>query len=292
MLEMFQLPFMCQAFVVCLLLTVILSYFGIHVIRRGIVFIDLALAQISSVGVAFATLTGGDPRVYAILFTLIGALALSLIPNNSKRIPQEAIIGIIYAFAAALSILIMAKTPHGDSDVTEILFGNILAIQSAQITEIAITFALVGLFHLLFYKKFYTLSFQSSSSQSSEVKIDSTSKVSSLNLWNTLFYISMALVISSAIGATGVLQAFSYLIVPAVCGLLLCKKFWAAFGIALAVSLGSSLTGLYFSYSLDLPTGASIVCCFGLFFLLILTIMTIGGIPALQNKRLRLDQNQ
>jgi len=276
MLEMFQLPFMSQAFVVCLLLTFILSYFGIHVIKRGIVFIDLALAQISSVGVAFAMLVGGDPRIYAILFTLIGALGLSLIPNNSKRIPQEAIIGIIYAFAAALSILIMAKTPHGDSDVTEILFGNILAIQSSQITEIAITFALVGLFHLLFYKKFYALSFKSS-----EVQTCSASKVSSLNLWNTLFYISLALVISSAIGATGVLQAFSYLIVPAVCGLLLCKNFWAAFGIALAVSLSSSLTGLYFSYSLDLPTGASIVCCFGLFFLLILAIIMLKKIPLL-----------
>lgn len=277
MLEMFQLPFMCQAFVVCLLLTVILSYFGIHVIKRGIVFIDLALAQISSVGVAFAMLVGGDPRIYAILFTLIGALGLSIIPNNSKRIPQEAIIGIIYAFAAALSILIMAKTPHGDSDVTEILFGNILAIQSTQITEIAITFALVGLFHLLFYKKFYALSFKSPDAQT-----DPASKVSSLNLWNTLFYISMALVISSAIGATGVLQAFSYLIVPAVCGLLLCKKFWAAFGIALAVSLSSSLTGLYMSYSLDLPTGASIVCCFGLFFILVLAIIILRKIPLLQ----------
>jgi len=278
MLEMFQLPFMSQAFVVCLLLTFILSYFGIHVIKRGIVFIDLALAQISSVGVAFAMLVGGDPRIYAVLFTLIGALGLSLIPNNSKRIPQEAIIGIIYAFAAALSILIMAKTPHGDSDVTEILFGNILAIQSSQITEIAITFALVGLFHLLFYKKFYTLSFKSY-----EVQTHSDSKVSPLNLWNTLFYISLALVISSAIGATGVLQAFSYLIVPAVCGLLLCKNFWTAFGIALAVSLSSSLTGLYFSYSLDLPTGASIVCCFGLFFLLILAILILKKIPLLIN---------
>ena len=279
MLEMFQLPFMSQAFIVCLLLSIILSYFGIHVIKRGIVFIDLALAQISSVGVAFAMLVGGDTRVYAVLFTLIGALGLSLIPTNNKRVPQEAVIGIIYAFAAALSILIMAKTPHGDADVTEILFGNILAIQPAQITEIAITFALVGLFHLLFYRQFYRLSFKDS-----ETQTHAASTTSPLNLWNTLFYISLALVISSAIGATGVLQAFSYLIVPAVCGILLCKNFWAAFGAAFIVSLGSSVTGLYLSYSLDLPTGASIVCCFGLFFLLVLALIMMKKLPFLQMK--------
>lgn len=265
MLEMFQLPFMTQSLIACLLLSLILSYFGVHVVSRGIVFIDLALAQISSVSVAFAVMTGGDPRLYALLFTLVGAVGLSLIQTNNKRVPQEAIIGIIYAVSSALSILLMAKTPHGDADVTEILFGNILAVNPSQIIEMAIIFGLVGLFHVIFHKKFYALSMAQI-----EANENQGPKISPINLWNMLFYLSLALVISSAVGAAGVLQVFSYLIVPAVCALLFIQRFWLVVSVATAISILVSLSGLYVSYAQDLPTGASIVGCFGGIFLITL----------------------
>jgi zinc/manganese transport system permease protein len=261
MLDMFQLPFMVQALVACVLLAVVLSYFGVHVVSRGIVFIDLALAQISSAGVAFAMLTGGDPQLFALGFTLVGAVGLSLIQSNNKRVPQEAIIGIIYAVASASAILMLAKTPHGDADVTEVLFGNILAVTPAQITQMAIMFGAVGLFHLLFHRKFFELSF----GRPEEEK--ASTKPSPLNLWNMLFYISLALVISNAIGAAGVLQVFSYLIVPAVCALLLFRGLLPVLITAMGTAVLASVAGLAASYTYDFPPGASIVACFGLIFL-------------------------
>ena len=262
MLEMFQLPFMTQALLACLLLSVMLAYFGVHVVSRGIVFIDLALAQISSVGVAYAVMSGNDPRVCALLFTLVGAVGLSLIQTNHKRVPQEAVIGIIYAVSSALSILMMAKTPHGDADVTEILFGNLLAVSPEKIVEMAWVFGVVGLVHVVFYRKFLTLSMDQI-----EANQSGSDKISPLNPWNMLFYLSLALVIASAVEAAGVLQVFSYLIVPAVCALLVLQRFWLVLVSAMGISIAASVAGLALSYSQDLPTGASIVGCFGALFL-------------------------
>jgi zinc/manganese transport system permease protein len=262
MLEMFQLPFMVQALVACLLLAVVLSYFGVHVVSRGIVFIDLALAQISSAGVAVAMLTGGDPQWFALGFTLVGAIGLSLIRTGNKRVPQEAIIGIIYAVASASAMLVLAKTPHGDADVTEVLFGNILAVTPAQLTQMAAIFGAVAIFHALFHKKFLALSLGQTGTDASPAKL------SPLNGWNMLFYLSLALVIANAIGAAGVLQVFSYLIVPAVCALLLFQGVVPILLTAVSTAILASVGGLYASYTYDLPPGASIVACFGILFLL------------------------
>ncbi len=267
MLEMFQLPFMTQALLACLLLSVILAYFGVHVVSRGIVFIDLALAQISSVGVAYAVMSGNDPRGCALLFTLVGAVGLSLIQSSHKRVPQEALIGIIYAVSSALSILMMAKTPHGDADVTEILFGNILAVSPEKILEMTGVFGVVGLVHGVFHRKFHALSV-------AQIEANSMGqgKISPLNPWNMLFYLSLALVIASAVEAAGVLQVFSYLIVPAVCALLLWERFWVVLVCAMGIAVMASVAGLSLSYTQDLPTGAAIVGCFGVLFLLTLVL--------------------
>jgi zinc/manganese transport system permease protein len=262
MLEMFKLPFMSQALVTCLLLALVLSYFGVHVVRRGIVFIDLALAQISSAGVATALLTGGDPRVFSIGFTLVGAFVLSLIRTH-KRVPQEAIIGLIYAVSSAVSMLLIAKTAHGDADITAELFGNILAITPQQITELGISLGLIGLLHLVFYRQFTRMT---------EAYAETHASAPVFDLWNILFYLTLALAISESVSAAGVLQVFAYLIAPATCALLLFGRMktavLAAWGIALIASVG----GLYSSYTYDLPTGAAIVAGFGILFILTLIL--------------------
>jgi zinc/manganese transport system permease protein len=261
MIEMFQLPFMVQALIACLLLTLVLSYFGVHVVSRGIVFIDLALAQISSAGVAFALLIDADPRLWALVFTLGGSLMMAFLPKTS-RVPQEAIIGIIYAAASAAAILMLSKTMHADADVTTILFGNILAVSPQQILEMAVIFAIVGLFHGIFHRQFNALS---------GLTADGEPKaLSSFSLWNTLFYLTLALVIAEAIRAAGVLLVFSYLIVPAVSALLLFRKPWPVLIFALALGILTSVLGLYSSFTYDLPTGAAIVGCFGILFFIIL----------------------
>src|SRR5689334_15775838 len=140
MFEMFQLPFMTQAFISAIITGILLSYLGVHVVGRGIVFVDLALGQISSLGVAFATFMGSGLTSIPLIFTLAGAILLSFINIRDKRLKQEAIIGIIYAFASALTVLLIAKTPHGDSDIQEVLFGNILSVSKEQISQLGIVF--------------------------------------------------------------------------------------------------------------------------------------------------------
>src|SRR5689334_14004301 len=157
MFAMFQLPFMVQAFMAALITGAVLSYLGVHVVGRGIVFVDLALGQISSLGVAFAAFIGTGLTSIPLIFTLAGALLMSFINIRDKRLKQEAIIGILYAFASALTVLFISKTPHGDSDIQEVLFGNLFSVSTSQITTIAIVFGAIALVQIIFYKKFFSL---------------------------------------------------------------------------------------------------------------------------------------
>src|SRR4249919_4213358 len=145
MFQMFQLPFMVQAFVIALITGIVLAYLGVHVVGRGIVFVDLALGQISSLGVAFAAFIGAGLTSIPLIFTLAGALLMSFINIRDKRLKQEAIIGILYAFTSALTVLLISKTAHGDSDIQEVLFGNILAVSTQQITLVGIVFGILAL---------------------------------------------------------------------------------------------------------------------------------------------------
>src|SRR5664280_890680 len=138
MFEMLHLSFMVHALVISLITGLFLSYLGIHVVNRGIVFVDLAFGQISSFGGAFAAFVGVGLTTIPLVFTLIGALLISMIDIRDKRLKLEAIIGIIYAFASAATVMLISKTPHGDSDVQEVLFGNILSVNINQITVIGI----------------------------------------------------------------------------------------------------------------------------------------------------------
>src|SRR5215467_13127684 len=157
MLEMFQLPFMVEAFAAAVITGILLSYLGVHVVGRGIVFVDLALGQISSLGVAFGAFIGTGLTSIPLIFTLAGALLMSFINIRDKRLKQEAIIGILYAFASALTVLIISKTPHGDSDIQEVLFGNILSVSAKQIGTVAIVFGILALLQLVFFNKFFGL---------------------------------------------------------------------------------------------------------------------------------------
>src|SRR5215510_11226699 len=157
MLEMFQLPFMVQAFIAALITGAVLSYLGVHVVGRGIVFVDLALGQISSLGVAFAAFIGTGLTSIPLIFTLGGALLMSFISIRDKRLKQEAIIGILYAFTSALTVLLISKTAHGDSDIQEVLFGNILSVSWPQIYTVSIVAGAILLVQFIFFKKFDVL---------------------------------------------------------------------------------------------------------------------------------------
>jgi zinc/manganese transport system permease protein len=260
MFDMFQLPFMVQAFAATVITGIVLSYLGVHVVGRGIVFVDLALGQISSLGVAFAAFIGTGMTSIPLIFTLTGALLMSFINIRDKRLKQEAIIGILYAFASALTVLFISKTPHGDSDIQEVLFGNILSVSWEKITTIGIVFGAIALLHLIFFKKFFGLTKSFENGENHLVGI--------FNIWNFLFYISIGLAIVYAVKINGVIPVFSYLIIPAVSAIMLSKSNVAVFVISFIISLLGGFFGLYFSFHYDFPAGSSIVAILGGIFIL------------------------
>src|SRR6266404_3417106 len=187
MFEMFNLPFMKDAFIISVMVGLVLAYLGVHVVGRGIVFVDLALGQISSLGVAVAAFIGTGLTSIPLIFTLAGALLMSFINIRDKRLKQEAIIGILYAFASALTVLLISKTPHGDSDIQEVLFGNILSVSWSQISSLGIVFGAIALIQLIFFKRFFALT--------KSFELGENHLIGIFNIWNFLFYISIGLAI-------------------------------------------------------------------------------------------------
>ena len=266
---MFQLPFMVQAFAATVITGVLLSYLGVHVVGRGIVFVDLALGQISSMGVAFAMFIGTGLTSIPLIFTLSGALLMSFINIRDKRLKQEAIIGILYAFTSALTVLLISKTPHGDSDIQEVLFGNILSVSWQQITVISIVFGAIALLHFIFFRQFFKLT---ESFESGNIHL-----VGIFNIWNFLFYISIGLAIVFAVKINGVIPVFSYLIIPAVSAIMISKKNVSVIIIALIISIVGSFFGLNVSFHYDFPAGSSIVAVLGAIFILAALYRIIAG---------------
>jgi zinc/manganese transport system permease protein len=260
MFDMFQLPFMVQAFAAAAITGILLSYLGVHVVGRGIVFVDLALGQISSMGVAFAAFIGTGLTSIPLIFTLIGALLMSFINIHDKRLKQEAIIGILYAFTSALTVLLISKTPHGDSDIQEVLFGNILSVSWEQITTMGIVFGALALMHLVFFRKFSALTESFENGENHLIGI--------FNIWNFLFYISIGLAIVFAVKINGVIPVFSFLIIPAVSAILISKNKITVIILAFIISVLASFFGLNFSFHYDFPAGSSIVTILGIVFIL------------------------
>ena len=250
MFEWFQFPFMVQALVACSVMGLVLSYFGIHVVGRGIVFVDLALGQISSMGVAYAGYADRDPLLWSMIFTLIGAVLFSGLRVRDLRLRLEAIIGIFYAGSSAVTVLLIAKTPHGEADIQDVLFGNVLAIDSGELRLMLLVFGLVALANVLLRKHFFALTYRKGAGEELTLKD---------HVMNLVFYLLLALAIVFAIRAGGVIPVFAYLIIPPVAAVFLARGTGAVVALTLGVALVSSFVGLHLSFVYDLPTGPSIV---------------------------------
>lgn len=270
--------------VALVVLPAMLVYFGLHVVGRGIIFVDLALAQIAALGIATAILLGADPDhgtlpyILAIGFTLAGAALFSLTRFRHPRVPQEAIIGIIYIVAAAAATLVLSRTAAGDEEIKNLLVGNILLVSKAEVLRTIVLFAAVGAFHFALRRNFHLVSFDEEEAERRGV---------SVRLWDFLFYATFGLVVTSFVRIAGVYLVFSYLIVPAVCGALLSSRTAARLAIGWVVALTAGVTGLLLSTqweSMDLPTGPTIVCAFGALLLVSGLLAAVrgrrGGTPA------------
>ncbi len=270
MLEILSQDFVLNALLVSIVMGLLLSYLGVHVVGRGIVFVDLALGQISMLGVAFAGFIGQDATLISVIFTMAGAFFLSFINIKDKRLKQEAIIGIIYAFASAATVLFIAKSPHGEADISEVLFGSLFTVTHEQITHMAMVFAGIGAMQIIFRKKFFALTEMFENKENEKVGI--------FNLWNFLFYLSIGLSIVLAVRAGGVIPVFSYLIIPAVSALMLAKSNWSVIVIAMIISVLGSVLGLMFALHFDFPAGSSIVALLGGIFGVVSVIRILKGV--------------
>lgn len=261
MLDLFTTDFVLSALKVSLIMGLLLSYLGVHVVGRGIVFVDLALGQISMLGVAFGNYIEKDPTLISIIFTMVGAFILSFIKVRDKRLKQEAIIGIIYAVASATTVLLISKSPHGDSDISEVLFGSVFTVTNEQIITMLVMFGAIGLFQFIFRKHFFKLTEQFENHQIQHIGV--------FNLWNFLFYLCIGLAIVLAVRVAGVIPVFSYLIIPPVAAVMLAKGNVLPIIFSIIISVLGSVLGLYFSVSYDFPAGSSVVAMLGAIFLII-----------------------
>ncbi len=254
------LLFLAPPFVAGLILTGIHAYLGVHVVERGVIFVDLSLAQIAALGTTVAFLAGNDlhaPVTYfwSLGFTIVGAAIFALTRvHRETRIPQEAIIGIVYAVSAAAAILAMSKAPEGTEHLKDMLVGNILTVSWSEVATTAVLYAIVGAFHFILRRKFLAISVDSQAAAASGLNV---------KFWDFLFYTSFGFVVTSSVVIAGVLLVFSYLIVPAVAAMLFSHTIGKRLAIGWAMGAIVSGVGIFLSYRFDLPTGATIVCTFG-----------------------------
>ncbi len=253
------LGLMIRPFVACLILTGIHAYLGLHVIEREVIFVDLALAQVAAFGATLGFLWGFGLHstasyMIALLFTLIGAAIFALTRLRKPIVPQEALIGIVYAVAAAAAILVLSRAPEGGEELKALLVGHLLFVDWPEIIKVLLLYSLIGIIHWLARKPLLAIS------QDPEQALAQGLRV---RWWDFVFYATFGVVVTSSVEMAGVLLVFSFLIVPAVCGVLLARSISQRLVIGWVIGVLTSLVGMSASYAWDLPTGAAVVCTFG-----------------------------
>ena len=249
----------------CLILPPLLVYLGLHVVEREVIFVDLALAQVATLGTCVGLIMGYDfnDRItfwISLGVTFLGAALFSWSRSSKKRpVPQEAIIGITFVVAAAGVILLLSRVAGGKEELEHLLTGDILNVTAAEVGQRTVIFLVLAGFYAAFHKRFALISSDPVSAFAQGIKV---------RLWDFLFYAAFALVVVSFVRVAGVLLTFAYLIVPAVCGVMLATRWMARLAIGWGIAVTASLLGLVASYWLDLPTGAAIVCANGVLLVL------------------------
>src|SRR5512135_3306841 len=275
------LPFLLAPFVASLILTGIHAYLGVHVVERGVIFVDLALAQIAALGATIAILAGINPHgegAYwiSLAFTFLGAGIFALVRAHRGRIPLEAFIGITYAVASAAAILAMSKATGETEHLKDMLVGNILAVSRPEVLKTAALYAVIGAFHFLFRKKFLLISTDPKRAEAEGL---------SIRFWDFLFYASFGFVVTSSVAIAGVLLVFCYLVVPSVGAMIFADRIGPRLAIGWTMGTLVSALGCWLSVYVDLPTGATIVCTFGavLFLMFMAHLVLVRIRPELAN---------
>jgi len=252
------IEFLALPFVACLVLTAIHVYLGLHVLARGVIFADLALAQTAALGITVAFLAGhaiqSDAAYwYALVFTLAGAGLFAGSRTRRARVPQEALIGIVYAVSAAAAVLVVDRAPQGSEHIKQLLVGSILTVTGDEVRALTLLYAVLGALLWAVRRPLLLISFDP----------DGAAQRHAVRAWDFVFYASFGLVVTSSVRVAGVLLVFSYLVVPATVAALLTDSVRGRLLVGWAVGVGVSAGGLFASYAWDLPTGATVVVTFG-----------------------------
>jgi zinc/manganese transport system permease protein len=278
-----DLGFFLPPLAACLVIVAIHSYLGLHVIAREVIFVDLSLAQMAALGSAIAVLAGSEPDstlsfVYALGFTTLGAAVFALTRTDRRgRVPQEAIIGIIYVVASAAAILVADRTPRGGEAIKDILVGSLLWVTWPVIARLAAIYAVIGVLHWVLRRRFLTISFHPEEAEARGWKV---------KWWDFLFYLSFGTVITFSVPIAGVLLVFSFLVVPAAIAFQFARRPGSLALASWISGIVASAAGLWLSFRHDLPTGPLIVCMFGLLLLLAYAVRRLLGVrtePALES---------
>lgn len=263
-----MIDLMLPAFVASLILVGIHGYLGIHIIARGVIFVDLALAQVAALGWAAAGLglgawvgaaVGLSPEnagyLIGLCATLVAAALLSLTRMENERVPQEAIIGIVYVVASAATILLAAQAPRGSEHVEHLLTGSLLWVTWPTIVKTAIVYGALGIGHWFLRRRFLTISLDPETARA---------KGWVVSWWDFLFYAMFGVVVTSSVAIAGVLLVFSFLVIPAVIAFLFARTPGRMLTIAWVSGVAATIIGLAVSFKSDLPTGPVVVCAFAL----------------------------
>jgi len=277
--EMFEI--LVWPLIASLVLPWLLVYLGLHIVQRGVIFVDLALAQTAAFGTCLSLLAGYDVHdwqsyAFSLGFTCLGSVVLTFTRSADQKAPQEALIGIVYVVTAAAAILVLSKSPGESHELQRSLVGELLVVPHAEVLRTLVLFLAVGAVHFVFRKQFMAISLNPSAAARSGL---------SLRLWDFLFYLLFGLVVTSFVHMAGVLLVFSYLVIPAVCSLYLASSFLARFIIGWFIATAASVASLLVTSHVDLPIGAAIVCALGLTLVIILV-----GARVFRRKSVSLEQ--
>jgi zinc/manganese transport system permease protein len=258
MLDFLQL--MYKPFIACMILVAIHVYLGMHVVRRGVIFVDLALAQVSALGATLGVLAGFEAAslqnyVMAVGFTILGAAVFTLTRSRKPVVPQEALIGLVYAVAASAAIVVLSRAPEGGEELKEILVGNLLFVDWPDIGKVAVLYTIIAVLHYAARSRLLLISEDPQAAYAQGMRV---------RLWDFFFYATFGIVVTNAVQIAGVLMVFALLIAPAVCGVFLGTSTRSRLVIAWLAGVLTCVAGIFASYHWDLPTGATIVCTFAI----------------------------
>ncbi len=276
MFEAFSLPFFRIAAIAALVLAGLHAYLGFHIVRRGVLFVDLALAQMAALGGALAVMLGhehdeGLTSALAFVMTLVGAALFAWLRGRSNRAPLEAFIGIVFATAQALVFLLLEKSPSGLEHLKETLVGSLYTVAPGRIAAVAAIYAGISVVHWLLRKPFFEITQDPEGAKARGRRVF---------FWDFLFYATFGVVVTLSVQIAGVLLVFGFLVIPAVSGLLASSSTTRSLAIGWGFGVVASVVGLMLSVTLDLPAAPSILVTLTAFLLLQGGIQSVTGLRA------------